>query len=176
MKSHTAKERKLKTDITQKNALRRNLEKRLSAMRWWTQELSKTRNLQKRKKLEASITRYKEQVERLKKELLSKDEELEKRIKEERTYSEEEIKAFQSQLDRDIKAFQNTQKKLEETKKGEGKTQKTPAMKSHLEKLLKQESARVKKDEKELKSEERDKVLFTLELKRIALEQKLYGS
>jgi len=174
MKSHTAKERKLKTDITQKNALRRNLEKRLSAINRWTGELSKTRNLQRRKKLEASIARYQDQVEHLKKELLNKDEDLEKRIKEERTYSEEEIKAFQSQLDRDIKAFQKTQKKLEETKKSEGKTEGTPATKGRLEKLLKQESARVKKDEKELKAEEKDKVLFTLELKRIALEQKLY--
>jgi len=171
MKSRTAKERKLKTDIVQKNVIRKDLEKRLSTIRRWTEALSRTHRLQRKKKLEASIARYKDQAEHLKKELLSKDEELEKRIKEEMAYSEEEIEAFRTRLNRGAKELQKAQKKLEETK-----SQKSPETKPRLEKLLKEESNKVKRDEKELKSEERDKALFTLELKRIALERKLYGS
>lgn len=176
MESHTAKERKLKADIIQKNSLSKKLQKHLSAIRRWTEELNKTHRLRRQRKLKASITRYQEQVVRLRDELLRRCDTLETRIKKEMAYSEEEVKAFKTRLTKDVKALQKTQQNLEETEKDKTASKADPAIKPRLEKLLKEEFQKVKKDEKALKSEERDKALFTLELKRMALERKLYGS
>jgi hypothetical protein len=46
--------------------------------------------------------------------------------------------------------------------------------KRRLEKMLADESKKISESEKELVSEKRDEALFTLELKRIALEKELY--
>ena len=87
MEAHTAKERKLKSDIIQKNIVRRNLQNRLSAIHRWSEQLTNLHNHQKHKRIEASIKRYQEQIDHLQKELFRMGEGLEKEIKEEMTYS-----------------------------------------------------------------------------------------
>lgn len=179
MDAHTAKERRLKTDIIEKNVLRRELERRLSQMNRWQEELTKVKKQRKKKKLEGTIDRYQSCIEDMKKELLQLDDDLEKRIKKEMTYSEEEIKSFQKDLEKHAKGLQKVQDSLKEAEKekepAEGEAQ-TPEKKIHLKKLLKEEVKKVEQDKKELKSEERDKEIFTLELKRITLDRKLYSS
>ncbi|MFH1941352.1 MAG: hypothetical protein ABIL68_04550 [bacterium] len=174
MEAHAGVERKLKTDIIRKNILRKDIEKKFLAITRWTEQLQTSRNKQKRKKMEASAARYREQIAPMKIQLLSMGEDLEKWIKEEMAYSEEEVKAFQARLEKDTKELQKVQKNLEEAEKKKT-DEKTPENKHAIKKLLKEESDKVKKDEQELESEEKDKSLFTLELKRIAVERKLYG-
>lgn len=179
MESHTAKERKLKTDIIEKNILRRDLKKKFSAINRWKKKLNQTNNLQKRKKMESSIVRYQDGIEPLMKELLHMGEDLEKRIKDEMNYSEEEITAFQTNLEKHAKELERIQDNLkkEDAKPEESdKDRPSQGSKFQLAKLLKEEVKKMRKDEKELKSEERDKALFTLELKRIALDRKIFGS
>lgn len=176
MEAHTAKERKLKSDIIQKNILRKDLLKRLSTVNRWTEKLTQIKNLQKQKKIEASIARYQEGIEPLKKELILMCEDLENRIKEEMTYSEEEVKAFQASLQKSIKELKKVQKSLDEADKKDDKSEKSPETMPRLKRLLREETKKIKRDEKELQSEERDKVLFTLELKRIALDRELFSA
>jgi hypothetical protein len=175
MEAHAGVERKLKADIIRKNILKRDLEKKFSAINRWTENLQKLKNNQKRKKLEASIARYREQAESMKSRLLRMDEDLEKRIKEEMAYSEEEIKTFKVRLGKHTEELQKAKKSLEEAQKEKTDEQK-PETKHTIKKLLKEESKKVKKNEQEIQSEENDDALFTLELKRIAVEQKLYAT
>ena len=179
MESHTAKERKLKTDIIEKNILRKDLKKKLSAISRWKKKLDQTNNHQKRKKMESSLVRYQDGIEALTKELLSMGEDLEKRIKDEMTYSKDEITAFQTSLEKhaeELKKIQESIKKEDAKPEESDKDRPSQESKFHLAKLLKEEVKKMKKDKKELKSEERDKALFTLELKRIALDRKIFGS
>lgn len=178
MDAHTAVERKLKADIISKNQIRKDVEKRLTAIRRWQDALSAKKNEQKRARIKRSIARYQADVDRMKEELLRSGEELEKRIKAEMAYSEEEIKDFENRLDKDLKAMEKAKKALEE----EGKKEEGPKDESkaesipNLKKRLSEDLKKIAADEKELKSEERDKILFTIELKRIAMERKLFRS
>ncbi len=177
MDEHTTKERRLKCDILEKNVLRKALQKRLLTLDQWTEKLSNKKNNQHQKRLNNSVSRYQEEIEPLKKELLQMGDDLEKRIKDEMAYSEEEIKTFQASLDEEAKTLEKAQKDMEASKKKEKKeadktTEKIPGLK----RLIKEEMKKVKTAEKELKSEEHDKALFTMELKRIAMERKLYSN
>ena len=179
MDVHTAKERRLKSDIVENNVLRRELEKRISKVRLWTEEIAGSKNHRRKKKLQQSVTRYQACVDDLKQELLLKDEDLEKRIKEEMAYSEDEIKVFQADLEKHVKELRKIEASLEAAKKEKHvpKAEEQAAVKKvHLRKLLKQEAKKIKLDEKELVSEERDEAIFTHELKRIALDRKLFGT
>lgn len=175
MEAHTAKERNLKSDIIQKNILRKDLQKRLSTINRWTEKLAQTKNLQKQKKIETSIARYQEGIEPLKKELILMYEDLENRIKEEMAYSEEEVKAFHASLEQSTQELKKVQKSLDEAEKKDDKSEKSPETKPRLKRLLREETKKIKSDEKELQSEEKDKLLFTLELKRIALDKELFS-
>lgn len=177
MNTHTAVERRLKADINDKNILRKEMEKDMAAVRRWKATLDKTKSLQKQKKLMESITRYEFMIDTYRAELIEWGEELEDRIREEMAYSEEEVKAFQADLDKhlkEVKKIEADMAKAEKEKKGEEGEGVKPA-KVGLNKLLKSEIKKIQQDQKELQSEERDKALFTLELKRIAVERELYG-
>ena len=179
MDEHTTKERRLKIDILKKNVLRKKLQKRLLSLDNWTEKLTHKKNKQHQKRLHKSITRYQDEIEPLKKELLELGDDLEKRIKGEMSYSEEEIKAFQESLDQETKTQEKAKKELEASEKKDEKkenAEKTQEKIPSLKKLIKEEIKKVKTAEKELKSEEHDKALFTLELKRIAMERKLYSN
>jgi len=175
MEAHTKKERKLKSEIIQKNILRKDLQKRLSSINRWTEKLAQTKNLQKQKRIEASIDRYQKRIELLKKELILMCEDLENRIKEEMAYSEEEVKAFHASLEQSTKELKKVQQSLEEAEKKDDTSEKSQETKPRLKRLLREETKKIKRDEKELQSEERDKALFTLELKRIALDREMFS-
>ena len=179
MDTHTTKEKQLKSDIAEKNIIRRELEQRLVRVHRWNDDIARTKNSRRKKKLESTIARYKVQIDDLKEELLCMNEDLEKRIKEEMAYSEDEIKAFQNDLEKHAKELQKIKETLtedEKEKQNPEKEKQAAADKFHAQKLLKAEARKIRQDEKELESEARDKALFTLELKHIALDRKLFGA
>ena len=176
MEDHTIVERQLKADIIRKNLIRKSLQQKLDSVRRWTALLEKDTKKQQKNRFRNSIDRYREQIDGLKKELSKQNEELEARILSEMHYSEDEVKAFQAELKKETKALEKVKAELQETA-ATGKTKEDPELKlkrRRLEKLLNEESKKIDASEKELVSEARDKVLFTRELKRIALEKELY--
>ena len=177
---HTALERRLKTDINRKNRIRRDMKKSMSPIRCWTEKLARCKNLQRRSRYTSSIKRHREEVERLRVELLRMDGDLEKRIKGEMEYSEKEVEEFEAQLKKEIKDMEEARAKLEKVKANRSKETDdveriTREMVRASNRLIK-ETADVKHIEKELTSEERDKILFTRELKRIRSEKAIYAS
>ena len=175
MEARTNQERRLKADIIRKNILRKDLEQCMSAIDRWETGLQQTRSKQKQQKRRTSIARYEQKAEPLKKKIVEMGADIEKRIKKEMAVSEDEIKAFEDKLKKELKEFNTLQKKLEETEKKKPKPE-TLNLRRTLERRLKEEFKAIEKDKAELKSEERDKILFTQELKRIALERQLYGA
>ena len=117
MDTHTTKERQLKSDIAEKNALRRELEKRLARVSRWREDVAQTKNHKRKKKLESTIARYQTTIEDLKQQLLCMNDALEKRIKEEMAFSEDEIKAFQADLEKHSKELQKIRVALTEADK-----------------------------------------------------------
>ena len=177
MDTHTTKERQLKSDIAEKNALRRELEKRLARVSRWREDVAQTKNHKRKKKLESTIARYQTTIEDLKQQLLCMNDALEKRIKEEMAFSEDEIKAFQADLEKHSKELKKIKVALTEADKEKQTPEKEAAANEfHAQKLLKAEARKIRQDEKELESEARDKALFTLELKHIALDRKLFSA
>jgi hypothetical protein len=177
MDKHTPIERRLKTDIIRKNLLRKSLQKKLFSVRRWSELLLKSPKNQQKKRYQESIDRYMAQIGFLKKELLKRNETLEKQIQKEMKFSEDEVKAFQAELNKELKALEKIQKELDETSEKEKSARnknEVQLKKRRLEKMLADESKKMMESEKELISEKRDEALFTLELKRIALEKELY--
>jgi len=177
MDKHTPIERQLKTDIIRKNLLRKSLQKKLFSIRRWSELLLKSPKNQQKKRYQDSIDRYTVQIGGLKKELLKRNETLEKRIISEMKFSEDEVKTFQAELKKEVKALDKIQKELDETSEKQKSTKNKIELqlkKRRLVKMLADESKKMSESEKELVSEKRDEALFTLELKRIALEKELY--
>ncbi len=200
IKKHTPIERKIKTDIILKNKLRKQLEKKLVRLKSWEQLLKKTKNNRKSKKYHNNIIRYLDTINKLKPITKGRIDDLEKRIKEEIKYSEDEIKQLQEMYKKEysemldaekllIKAKQgklDDKEKLEiaettlekyEARSGEEQKGKIVFPKEYLlikvKKRLKKESKDKKDVEKEINSEEKDRILFDSELKRMIMEKEI---
>ena len=200
IQEHTPIERKIKTDIILKNTLRKQLEKKLGRLKKWEQLLTKTKNNRKSKKYKNNIIRYLDTINKLKPDTKGRIDDLEKRIKEEIKYSEDEIKQLQEMnkkeysemLDAEkllIKAEQgklDDKEKLEiaetslekyEAQAGDEQKGKIFFPKEYLlikaKKRLKKETKDKKDVEKEMKSEEKDRILFDSELKRMIMEKEI---
>ncbi|MFQ5713975.1 MAG: hypothetical protein ACE5GU_08085 [Candidatus Scalinduaceae bacterium] len=205
--------RKLKHDINQKNKIRREIEKRIVAVRLWKDELAGSKCFQKQKRYSASIKRYIAEIEGLRAKLNHMNEGLDKRInelgecpvseiEESRSQVEQEIRNIETDGDlkkekirrsKDIEEIKNAREKLAELK-GKGGLQRKieKANKQLAEDLagVEQVTERISKlsirlrkvskgtglGEEEMAPEERDKYLFTQELKRIVCERAIYGS
>jgi len=179
MNNHTAVERKLKTDIYEKNRVRKILFKHIATLNRWEvkQENASSKKLQR--KLAGSIARYQAEMDILIQILQLMNDDVEKRIRDEMTFSEDEIKAFQKKLEVNAKTLEETKKELKNAKKAKDKSDSdtpSPQPQIHLKKLLKAEIKQIQADEAELVSEERDKILFTHELKRITLDRTLFSA
>ncbi|KKM86491.1 hypothetical protein LCGC14_1278420 [marine sediment metagenome] len=205
--------KKLKHDINQKNKTRREIEKRITAVRLWKDELESSKCFQKQKRYSASIKRYIAEIEGLRTKLNQMNEGLDKRINELGGFSVSEIKESRSQLEqeirnmendgnlkekksrrsKDIEGIKNAREKLAELK-GKGGLQRKieKANKQLTEDIAEVEhvtgkivklSSRLRKVSKgagpggeKMAPEEKDKYLFTQELKRIVCERAIYGS
>ncbi len=205
--------KKLKHDINQKNKTRREIEKRVAAVRQWKDELAGSKCFQKQKRYSASIKRYFAEIEGLRAKLNQTNEGLDKRInelgecpvseiEESRSQVEQEIRNIEtdgnlkekkSRHSKDVEEIKKAREKLAELK-GKGGLQRKieKASKQLAEDLAEVEqvterisklSSRLRKvskgtgpGEEERTPEERDKYLFTQELKRIVCERAIYGS
>jgi len=93
---HTVQEKKLKSDIHDKNELRRELAFSLSQLHSWQEKLATISNIRKEKKLNRTVVRYANYIHELKLFLTPVLDELEVRIKTEMDFSVEEIEQFRS--------------------------------------------------------------------------------
>lgn len=182
MNQRTIQEKQLKTDIHFKNELRRDLAGSLKQLHNWQEKLTTIKNNRKEKKLGVTVARYASYISELKLFLTPVLDDLEGRIKAEMNFSEEEIAAFQEEVKAETvqaadarKAFDSAKALLENT---EGDKKADPEVLkaardaySKAFKAFRLERAELETAEKELKSELRDKEIFTRELKRIMVER-----
>ena len=178
---HTPVEKRLKRDINAKNEIRRDLEKRVSLVRRSSEKLKKCKNHQKTSRYNSTIKRHRIQVEQLRVELLQSNEDLEKRIREEMEYSEKEVEEFKTRLQKETKEMEEARSKLEKIKAARKISEKTEDQEDLARKTaratirLLRETTDVEQIEKELSSEEKDKILFTHELKTIESDKLIYS-
>lgn len=182
MNQHTVQEKKLKSDIHDKNELRRELAFSLSQLHSWQEKLATISNIRKEKKLNRTVARYANYIHELKLFLTPVLDELEVRIKTEMDFSVEEIEQFRSEIKTEAaeavqarKAFENAKKILEST---EAKKQIEPEELASAKKVYSKafkafrlEKAELDNVKKELESELCDREIFKLELKRIMIER-----
>lgn len=202
IQEHTPIERKLKTDIKNKNTLRNQLQKRLFELKKWHLLLKKSKNNRKIKKYINNIKRYMQDIKVLKALVKNMITGLEQRMKDEMKYSETEMSKLESMLKKEYNEMKEAQKVLIKAEQGklddkaimdylnisieeyDDKTKKKDLKKETLlfsrelfigkaKSRLKAETKDVKKVEKEIKSEQSDKVLFDTELKRLMLEKEI---
>ncbi len=194
--NHTSVERKLKTDIIQKNIVRKQLEKKMSQVTRYTHQREKATSNRWHKRHATTINRLQGEIAELREQLNPLNADLEARIKAEMEFSEEEVEAFRAQYQQEhaemIAARQRVdaiQSDLEETQSEESPAGESTDTASDSEaseeihqkeaELARAERAMKEKDveevQREIESEEKDKVFFTRELRRIIAEREIYG-
>lgn len=181
MNEHTIQERKLKSDIHYKNALRKDLVESIRQLHEWQEKLAVIRNKRKEKKLLRTVHRYQAFIEDLRSFLSPLLDDLESSIKEEMSFSEEEITQFSTEVKEETElaeqarlafdkardaADQATDKKLE--------PEDLKALRDSYSKAwraFRLEKHKLEEVEEELQSEEVDRKIFERELKRIQVER-----
>ncbi len=182
MNQHTVLEKRLKSDIHDKNELRRELAFSLNQLHSWQEKLVTISNIRKEKKLNRTVVRYANYIHELKLFLTPVLDDLEIRIKTEMDFSVEEIDAFKAEVKAETEqaaqarvAFENAKKLLESTEeKKQVEPEELAAAKLAYSKAFKAfrlEKAELETATQELASELRDREIFKLELKRIMIER-----
>lgn len=182
MNQHTAQEKRLKSDIHDKNELRRELAFSLNQLHNWQEKLLTISNVRKEKKLNRTVVRYANYIHELKLFLTPVLDELEGRIKTEMDFSVEEIEQFRAEVKTEAEqavqarvAFENAKKVLENTEeKKQVESEELAVAKQAYSKAFKAfrlEKAELETAQQELASELRDREIFKLELKRIMIER-----
>jgi hypothetical protein len=203
IKKHTIVERTIKSDIIRKNTLRRKLYSDIGKVFHWTRGLETVNNRRKRKRCAKNIERYIPQIAKNKKIVLDLINDLQVRIKNELNFSDSEVSELQKTYKKEYEEMLNARKVVLKAKQGSlseaeidklaGKTieeivpqkdvtgdaEKKDVVipKEYLlakaRKKLKKETKDVEKVNEELASEEKDKILFQNELKRMMLEKEI---
>jgi len=177
---HNITERKLKTDIHFKNALRKDLVESVQQLHSWQEKIHSLNNVRKTKKLQQTVRRYADFVEDLRAFLSPLLDELESRITTEMKFSEEEIQQFTGEVKEETVLAAKAREAFTRAKEALGTVDKK-IDKEELDKLRQDYSAafrafRLEKHklieaEEELQSELVDREIFKLELKRIFVER-----
>jgi len=194
MTGHTRFEKRLRHDISAKNQLRKQIEKRISNIRQWEENLAASRNTRWRKRYASTITRVQAEVDQLKAELGKENARVQARIVGEMKYSEAEVEAFTKQFTSEhaeaVAKRLEYEKALAEARKTEdllsdATAEQAAEINLKLSKVISQVhrlSGQVGKEDKdvanvkrELDSEARDKLLFQAELQRIVAENAHFG-
>ena len=182
MDQHNTVERRLKTDIHYKNALRKDLMESVSMLHNWQERLHSIHNVRKEKKLRRTVARYRNFVAEMKAFLAPLLDQLEEDIKEEMSFSEEEISEFKEEVKEESKlaaearkAFEQAQKAAEEA---DGKDDVPPEELKKLKdsyskawRAFRLENHKLDETREELESEQIDREIFKNELKRINVER-----
>jgi len=179
---HNAQEKKLKSDIHDKNEIRKELAFSLNQLHSWQEKLTTISNVRKEKKLSRTVVRYANYIHELKLFLTPVLDELESRIKAEMDFSVDEIEQFKSEIKTETEqaaearvAFENAKKLLESTEEDkQTEPEALAAAKQAYSKAFKAfrlERAELEEAKKELASELVDREVFKYELKRIMIER-----
>ncbi len=203
IKEHNPVERQIKSDIILKNTVRKQLQKDISFVMKCAAKVKSTNNNRIKKRCIDSIKRYSKKIQVNKASVLNMIEDLDKRIDEEMKISKTEVSQlqglFQKEYDEMVDELLLTLKvekgeltdeekskisgiSIEEFASSIDDKDKPKALLSKeflLAKARKRfisEAKDVKDVEKELASEEKDKVLFQNELKRMIIEKEILGS
>lgn len=196
IKSHNPIERRIKSDLNKKNVLRKELERGLSLVKKWNFEMGHIKNKRKKKKYQKNIEMYMPKIKNNKEKLINMIPDLEKRIKEEIKFSEKEMSDLNKSYKKELAEMVEAEKKLlkaqqaklskddkteildisieEFQEKGKGKTfYSKEFIFAKARKKLNKEIKDVENVDKEIKSEERDKILFKNELQRMSVEKEI---
>ena len=181
MNDHTVAERRLKTDIHYKNTMRRDLVYSVRRLHDWQEELSRIQNKRKEKKLQGTVKRYKDFIVDMQSFLAPLLDELEAAIKEEMDFSEEEIVQFKEEVKEETdlaakarEAFNKARENVETNDETKLEPEELAALREAYSKAwraFRLEKHRLEEAETELKSEQTDRKIFEMELKRIHVER-----
>jgi hypothetical protein len=179
-------EQRLKRDIGAKNQISSRLGNLTRKAAGFQSDAETTGNRRKQKKYTSTYERLSTEIAELAKAILQQGDELEKRIHDEMKISHGEIQDFKASYEKEYAEAKAAAAKLKKAehdwhlaersfKKASAKDQKKLEELSNLVGKARAASAReqedVNKAGREVESEERDKVFFRLELKRIAAER-----
>jgi len=95
--------KKLKHDINQKNAMRREIERLILVVKRWNENLSRSKSFQEQSRYSASIKHYIVKIDNLCSQLMQMNEDIDKRIRETGTCSTSEVEDFKSQLGKEVR-------------------------------------------------------------------------
>ncbi len=109
----TTNEKKLKSDIYQKNMLRSKIEKQVEAVSQWKEKLAGLKNFQGQTKYTASIKRYIAEIERLRIRFNQMNEDVDKDIRELGKFSDSEVDEFCTQLERELGGIETGNESVE---------------------------------------------------------------
>ncbi len=181
MNEHTAAERRLKTRIHYKNALRRDLVQTMRQLHEWQSRLPSVRNRRKAGKLRESISRYRDFVQDMRSFLAPLLDEIEEEIREEMSFSREEIEQFGAEVEEEKKLAADASRAFEEARKAIAGVEEEELDEEQLQQLhdrysrafraFRLERHRLEEAEHELESELVDRRIFERELKRIMVER-----
>ncbi len=181
MNDHTTMERRLKTDIHYKNAVRRDLVDSVRQLHDWQEKLNKLHNIRKEKKLRKTVERYRGFIEDMRSFLSPLLDELEEGIKEEMSFSEDEIEEFKQEVQEETKlaseariAFEKARDASDKAEGDKVEPDELVALKEAYSKAwraFRLEKHRLDEASEELESEQTDREIFKMELKRIHVER-----
>lgn len=181
MDQHTAVERKLKTDIHFKNAIRKDLVESVRQLHLWQERLNTMHNVRKEKKLQRTVARYREYIQDVREFLAPLLDEIEEGIRAEMSFSEEEIKEFSDEVKEESKlaaeareAFEKAREAAESADDRKLTPEELAALKESYSKAwraFRLEEHRLEEAQEELASEQVDREIFKRELKRIQVER-----
>jgi len=191
MAGHDPKERRLLTDISDKNGLANEFRKLSANVESWRGRLEQKQGKRAQARYRLAIGRASERMEALRGELLERAEDLESRIKTEQKVSKAEIDKFHKQYAKEVQELSLAQAQLAEARKdlakadaesrahpeGSEEAERAGAVLAEFRRRhwkanqeAKREVRDVAKAKQEISSEERDKALLSGELQRAIAE------
>ena len=184
MSIHNQRERRLLTDLTEKNQLAGEFRRLSMHMQRWQQRMRKRHSKRWQAQYGGSIRRGEERLVELRAKLLTRAEDLSARIQEEQKISETEVRQFAEQYKKEVEELKGAQKVLAEAREALAEaaseaadTEEAAAVMAKLRRKqqkaardVRRETKEVKTAKQEISSEEQDKVILTYEFRRILAE------
>jgi len=190
---HSAVEHRLRIDIEERHRLKNEIVQKQSLIGKLSQKLERTKRNRLNNRYSATISRSNAEIEVLGQKLKDMNVDLKKRIVDEMEFSEHEVQEFTEQYQKELAEIQETEGKLKEIEEmpeepeaeesaeeasedeSEDKPASKEAMVARTKRMLSRERRIVEGIQKELSSEERDKVFFSEELQQIIAELEADG-
>lgn len=177
---HSSVARNLRIDVRKKYDLKNELEKKQSLVASLTRKLKHAKKKRLNNRYSGTIKRLNTEISMLMQEINKTNMDLQERIKHEMEFSEEEVSKLREQYQKEYAEMVGTENKLKAIEAGtaepdvEETAEEEPVSKEVMEarakRVLKAEKKIVDEIQKEINTEEKDKVFFTRELQYIMAE------